>query len=166
MYINNHLTWDDHVHETCKRASKRLRILRVLKPLVTPSELHAVYVSTVRGILEYSCVVFVGLNVGLSKSLQRIDKRAHRIIHSSCGCDEDCLSQRRKNLSIKMLAKCYSSTNHILREYLPPILPHNKRLRSIYCRTERRQRSFFPFTTELYNKYTQHTFQHSLPKSS
>ena len=79
VHLNKSFTWHDHVNETFKQASKRLRILRVLKPFVSHEELHQVYVASVRSVFDYACALLVGLDIGLSKKLQRIDKRAHRM---------------------------------------------------------------------------------------
>ena len=139
----------------CKKASKRLRILRVLKPFTTPEELHQVYVTTVRSVFDYACTVFIGLDTGLSKRLQRIDKRAHRIMFydkSICSCDIDSLKKRRELLSLKMFHEILRTKDHILRDLLPTSLPSGNRLRSFHCRTERRQRSFFPKCTILHNQ--------------
>ena len=152
--INDRLTWSDHIYETCKKASKRLRILRVLKPHVTSSELHEVYASVVRSVCEYCFPLFVGLEKGLSTKLQRIDKRAHRIMQGFCSCSGESLRERREKLSIGLLKRYMATEDHILREYLPQVLPSSKRLANLYCRTERRRRTFFPYTAALYNQDT------------
>lgn len=153
--LNNRLTWHDHAGETCKKASKRLYILRTLKALVSPEELHEIYMSVVRAVFDYASVLFVGLEVGLSNKLQRIDKRAHRIIshdRRTCECGSNSLSKRREELSMTLFRKIMSSDHHILEESLPCALPHHNRLANFYCRTDRRQRSFFPQATFLWNQ--------------
>jgi hypothetical protein len=152
--LNNRLTWHDHVQEITKKASKRLYILRVLKPHVSAEELHQVYISVVRAIFDYACALFVGLEVGLSNKLQRIDKRAHRIISYEkriCECGDDSVRKRREALSKSLFGKIVSCKEHILRECLPRPLPHQNRLANFCCRTARRQRSFFPHSTLLWN---------------
>ena len=155
VQLNNKLTWHDHVDEMCKKASKRLRILRVLKPFTAPEELHQVYVTSIRSVFDYACTLFVGLDTGLSQILQRIDKRAHRIMHDKdllCTCNNDSLRRRREVLSLKLFHEILGTENHILRDNLPSALPSTNRLRSFHCRTVKRQRSFFPKCTILYNQ--------------
>ena len=155
VHLNSNLTWHDQVSESCKKASKRLRILRILKPHVSPNELHQVYVTSVRSIFDYACTLLVGLDIGLSKKLQRVDNRAHRIMfgdHRLCACKDDTLKKRREDLSLASLRKFLSCDEHILDDCLPKPSINPNRLRNFYCRTEKRRRSFFPFTTELFNK--------------
>ena len=61
IFLNAELTWHDHVSELCKKGSRRLRILRVMKPHVSERELHTVYASIVLSIFEYACPLFVSL---------------------------------------------------------------------------------------------------------
>ena len=156
VHLNSSLTWHDHVNEICKKASRRLRILRVLRPLTSSEELHQVYSTVVRSIFDYASALFVGLGTGLSKKLQRIDRRAHRIIFHenkrSCTCGDDCLSKRRETLSMVLFSKIILTDDHILRDCLPRTLQHSDRLSNFFCRTERRQRSFFPHLTLLWNR--------------
>ena len=154
VVLNNHLTWHDHVEEIRKKAAKRLHIIRVLKPLVSAEELHQVYVSVIRAIFDYACALFVGLEVGLSNKLQRVDKRAHRIIsyeRQICNCDKESLKRRREELSMSLFCKVLDSKIHVLKECMPGKLSHHNRLSNFLCRTTRRQRSFFPYMTLLWN---------------
>ena len=154
VFLNPELTWHDQVDEMCKKASKRLRILRVLKPHVCEMELHQVYAATVLSVFDYACQLFVGLETGLSMRLQRIDNRAHRIIFGkearSCDCPPNSVKLRRENLSKRLLQKLMQQGG-ILSDCLPQALPRSKKLSNFFCRTERRRRSFFPFTTYLAN---------------
>lgn len=155
VFLNAELTWHHHVNEMCKKASKRLRILRVLKPHVSQMELHQVYVATILSVFDYACPVFVGLETGLSERLQKIDNRAHRIIFGkdarSCDCSSNSVKTRRERLSKNLLTKCLNSDGNILSNCLPTKLPRSGKLCNFFCRTERRRRSFFPLTTYLSN---------------
>ena len=68
--------------EVVAKASKRLHILRVLKRgLVPPADLLKVYFALIRSVLEYCCPVWHNaLPVKLSDSIERVQKRALRII--------------------------------------------------------------------------------------
>ena len=85
MTFNKTLKWDDHIHRTCKLASSRLRMIRILRNHLNSHELRMVYFACVRSLHEYSSEVFVGLNGKNSSRLERLNKRAHRLI-----CGESC----------------------------------------------------------------------------
>ena len=83
LYISSDLKWNVHVLELVKKASCRLYFLRQLKrSQVTPEELILFYITCIRSILEYACPVFHRALPGyLSKELERLQKRALRIIY-------------------------------------------------------------------------------------
>ena len=80
--IQSNLKWDLHINEVVAKASKRLHILRVLKRGgVPPADLLKVYFALIRSVLEYCCPVWHNaLPVKLSDSIERVQKRALRII--------------------------------------------------------------------------------------
>ena len=83
--ISNDLKWNLHVNAICKKASKRLYALRLLKRNALPdSVLVKVYRACVRPILEYACEAWhSNLPVYLSNQIEQIQKRALRIIYPS-----------------------------------------------------------------------------------
>ena len=141
-----------------KKASQRLHILRRLTQLVTQRENHDIHVAIVRSLLEYACPVFVGLNKTLSKKLQQLDNRAHRIIFGSdktnwhCSCTT--LQERRMKLSKTTLNHIQKFPQHILHDRLPETLKYTKQFSIPFCRTEKRKSSFFPFTTTHINMFS------------
>ena len=82
--------------------------------------LHTVYEATIRSLLEYACPVFVGLSPTLSERLNRIVRRAHRIMaHNEdfeCHCED--LRTRRDRLALKLFAKAENNKNHILHAFI------------------------------------------------
>ena len=80
--IQSNLKWDLHINEVVAKASKRLHILRVRKRCgVPPADLLKVYFALIRSVLEYFCPVWHNaLSVKLSDSIERVQKRALRII--------------------------------------------------------------------------------------
>lgn len=153
--FNSTLSWNDHVENVCKKAAKRLHVLRKLKSLTSKEELHKVYKSSVRPVLEYCSPSFAFLTAKLEKRLQRVENRAHRIIfeskecHGHCGCNS--LSQRRTKMATKLFTKIYNKRDHILRGLLPSRLPRSQKHSNFTCRTEKRKTSFFPFMTLFLN---------------
>ena len=99
------------------------------------------------------CVLLSGY-VSLSVKLQRINNRTHRIMFiekEQCGCEGNGLMERREALSRKLFRKIILDKRHILHKRITQQLKRN-RLSSFYCRTKRRQRSFFPNLTLLWNQ--------------
>ena len=84
LTIANDLTWNDHVTEIIKKASKRLYFLTQLKRAGVPKQdLALFYVSCVRSVIDYAALVFFnGLPSYLKKELVRLKKRAISIITS------------------------------------------------------------------------------------
>ena len=114
VIINSRLDWNSHVDYLRKKCNQRLHIIWKLRGTVSKEELHEVYVSLIRSVLEFSSPVFVGLNKRLSSTLCKIDKRAHRIIRGwsndaphavFCNCNEETLDLRRICAS-ERLQKC------------------------------------------------------------
>ena len=76
LTIANDLTWNDHVTEITKKASKRLSFLTQLKRAGVPKqELALFYVSCVRSVIDYAAPVFF-------RELIRLEERAISIITS------------------------------------------------------------------------------------
>ncbi|XP_068697178.1 uncharacterized protein [Montipora foliosa] len=82
LTIANSLTWNDHVTEITKKASKRLFSLTQLKrPGVPKQDLAMFYVSCMRSVTDYAAPVFFnGLPQYLKNELVRLEKRAISII--------------------------------------------------------------------------------------
>ena len=80
--ISNNLTWNEHINEIIKKASKRLYFLSQLKRArVAKQDLVLFYTSCIRSLLTYaSPVFFYALPEYLKNELERIQKRALRII--------------------------------------------------------------------------------------
>ena len=82
LIIQNDLKWNEHIASVVAKASKRLHILRVLRRGgVSAADLVSIYVSLIRSILEYSCVVWhYALPSYLSERFERVQKRAFGVI--------------------------------------------------------------------------------------
>ena len=134
----------------------RLHILRVLKcGGVPPADLLKVYFALIRSVLEYCCPMWP---VKLSDSIERVQKRALRIIYPALHYQEalvttGCVSlqTRRKELCSKLFTKITEPESR-LRHLVPPTRSqaHGRSLRNkdrpslISCKTERFKKSFFP----------------------
>ena len=81
--ISNNLTWNEHIDQAIKKASKRMYFLLQLKRAKVPrNEIILFYTSCIRSVLTYyaSPVLFHALPMYLKKNLERVEKRALAII--------------------------------------------------------------------------------------
>ena len=116
--------------EGVARVSKRLHILRVLKRGgVPPADLLKVYFALIRSVLEYCCPVWHNaLPVKLSDSIERVQKRALRIIFPALHYQEALattghgvsLHTRRMELCSKLFTKIKEPESR-LRHLVSPI---------------------------------------------
>jgi hypothetical protein len=128
LILNDNLTWGDHVLYTCKKASKRLYFLRLLKRAgITSLDIVNVYCSIIRSILEYACEVWhPSITKEHSKQLEYIQKRALKIAFP-CSSYEEALNKASiKPLSDRREDRCkaffdaISKETHKLHYLLPP----------------------------------------------
>ena len=155
VIFQQNLSWDKHIDNICKNASRRIYLLKQLKKIesVTHQDLITVYNAFVRSILEFNCPLVVGMNKKNKRKLNLVQKRCHRII---CGNDCRCeaftnLDNRREALAMKIFLKMMNP-NNLLNNIAPQFLPSSRRLRIPTCVTNRRLASFVPFCTLMYNK--------------
>ena len=149
VYFCNNLKWDMHFSHIRSVCSKRLYALRTLKSTLTVSELRNVYMSLIVSLIEYCSALFVGMTDQTTDIIKGIQRRFHNIIcYYNCHCKTlpDLLS--RRNSSSVNLYLAASQHYHILHDIIP-----SKRtwFQQPHSNTERRKRSFIPYTTELVN---------------
>ena len=138
------------------KATKRLYLLRQLKRAgISPSDLVLFYCSVIRSVLEYACQVFhCNLPLYLSDEIERIQRRALRIIFPTCSYSEGLvkaglpsLYDRRSQLC-KELFSNIEKGDHKLSHLLPARPRRNYHLRSNRkfvvpdCKTNRYRDSF------------------------
>ena len=80
--ISNNLTWNEHIDQAIKKASKRMYFLIQLRRAKVPrNEIILFYASCIGSVLTYaSPVFFYALPMYLKKDLERVEKRALAII--------------------------------------------------------------------------------------
>jgi hypothetical protein len=145
------LSFKVHVDSLIKRASQRLHFLRILKRLLPKEELWNIYYSLIRSLLGYACQLFINLPKNISKNLEHIQKRAHRIIcgYNTCSCNLSTLEERRRILSLRLF-KNSMCKDHPLNAFLPPLTKHGRMIVPI-IKSDRRKNSFFVKCTVLQN---------------
>lgn len=157
LNISSDLKWTYHVSVIVKKASTRLYFLRQLKRAnIAEKDLANFYITCIRPITEYACPVFHnGLSKYLSIDLERIQKRALRIIYPFVSyadalkrCDLPSLYDRRDALTIKLFKEISYDPNHKLNHLLPeanrcPVNLRNRRKFNVpICKTNRLKNSF------------------------
>lgn len=139
------LKWAKHFDSISRTFASRLYCLRVLKGVLDTNELFAVYCSLLRPLLEYCSPLFIGMNSSISKRLERLQKRAHRIICGSrCGCSRFQSIQSRREIQAKALFDKSKNPDHPLNCLLPSVSELSSRFILPLYKTLRRSSSFVP----------------------
>jgi hypothetical protein len=139
IFINNKLTWDDHVTYITTKAAGRLNYLRKLKSLgFQKQELVIAFCSFIRPVLEYNSTVWgPGLTIEQDKSIEKIQRRAIHIIFNEKISSENYniklqsvnlvpLSKRRQDALIRLGKSILQNPR------FRPMLPeYNKNTRSL-----------------------------------
>ena len=154
VFFNHALTWDTHVDEVTRRASRRIHVLRLLKkiPSVTKKDLIQVYECYIMSIIQYNDSLFTAMKKKNFKKINKIRKRCHRII---CGPDCNCeafptFESRQLNHALHTFSLMLSPS-HLLNFLVPHTLPRTKHFYLDPVRTERRLNSFVPFCSRKCN---------------
>jgi hypothetical protein len=157
LIIQDDFKWNEHIAMIVTKASKRLRVLR--RGGIPPHDLITIYYALIRSILDYCCTVWhCGLPRYLSEQVEKIQKRALRIILPGRSCSEpqemlQCpwLDIRRSELCEKTMKKIVlggrlSCHLTLTREngYNGYNLRNFEQLSSFKCRTDRFGNTFFP----------------------
>ena len=159
VFINNTLTWDDHIHFITKKANRRVYFIVMLKRSgVSIQDIIKFYTAYIRPILEYACPVWhTSLPILLQELIESVQRRVLRIVlpalsyHEACKfCNIQDLSSRRNLLSKHFFNSILSGNriSYLLEPYRQPILSTDLRYRapySICCRTTRFQHSLVPY---------------------
>ena len=76
--MNNTLSWSSHINNTASRASKTLNFLRRNLYKCSQEVKASAYISLVRPLMEYACIVWDPYQITYINSLERIQRRAAR----------------------------------------------------------------------------------------
>lgn len=156
LIFNCKLNWYDHLTTICLKVSKRLYILRVLKPLLSHDQLVFIFNQTIRTIMEYASPVFLNPGSSFETKLLLLCKRAFRVIHGKdVGHCKDCnmldIVERRKLLSMRIFSTAIRDSSSIVHSILPKFSQRSTRLILPHVRTERRRKGFVFSCSEMYN---------------
>lgn len=132
VWISRDLTWHTQVDKMVAKCNQRLYLLKQLKRSgLQDKELLMYYQSVIRSVTEYACEVWhAGLTKELSEDIEKIQKRALRIISPSLEY-QDALAEfhlaelktRREQLCKKLFNRM-QAPSHKLHNILPPRKSH------------------------------------------
>ena len=170
LTLSHDLKWHLHINRIVTAASKRLSLLKWLKFKLSRKTLSKLYLSMIRPILEYGCVLFDNCTQELSDLLEGLQYEAARICTGAIKFTSrdrllaeigwEPLHTRRKFSKLVFFYKMFNKlTPPYLYELIPNHdLPQTGRLlrrpsqqRQIKCRTDRYFRSFLPSAIRLWN---------------
>ena len=138
------LSWTEHFNLILKRVSRRIFLLRVLKPIVSHSQLHTILTAYICSIIDYSAPVFGIPPSTIRDTVDNFYKRCLKIM----GCNDVCYanfrfcSVRFTSLTVKLLFKAESLSFHKLHHLVPARLPRTNKFRIPYAHTNRRLNCF------------------------
>ena len=148
---NERGNWKTHVDNIIKTASQRLYALRILRPMLSNTNLQVTYNALLRSILEYSAPLFLGITQTESNRLEAMQNRFHKLL---CGreCKKNCmedLESRRRKLALRLLDRM-KKEGHVLHQYLPSTSKAGRFILQTR-RTSRRSKAFIPLICKIHN---------------
>ena len=143
------MKWDGHIDKVVNKATKRLFLLRNLRRSNCPVNLMLTcYFSFIRSVLLYGFPSFCNVPKCLFDTLQKVERRALRIIGSS-DPHVPPLSVASQNLCSKMMTSVEHFNEHLLRSISTERKPSSTRsshaLATPFAKTERFSKSFIRF---------------------
>ena len=88
LVVDEHLTWSAHVQSVTAKVSQRLGLLWRLRNRLSGLVLRELYTTCIRPVIEYSSVVWSGISSTDSVKLERLNRKAARLI-SNTKCRSD-----------------------------------------------------------------------------
>ena len=146
-------SWCTHIDYLIRIANSRLYAIRLLKSLLSESDLLKLYNSTVRCILEYGSPLLLSISNSECEKLEKVQSRFHKILHPNCTLDSclPTLLERRKTTSVKMFYNAFHNVEHTLHSIIPD---KGKNLFLIpKCKSAKRFKTFIPATSSIVNSY-------------
>ena len=95
--FNDTLSWEDHIHAVCSKASQRIGLLRRYSKRLPSLSIRHFYCSAIRPSMEYAAIAWCGLSTGASTLLEKVQRRVARLIcniHPSSDTPHDVLLAR------------------------------------------------------------------------
>ena len=114
--LDSTLSFNEHIQCVKKKVSKILGLFSRIRPLLTVQSANRIYKVMVLSVLDYCDIVFHECGQGNQDELERLQRRASRIVYRNSGLlstndiiDKlgwETLNQRRENHVLKAVQKC------------------------------------------------------------
>ena len=171
LIINKNLSWEDNTDYICRKAQKKIWILRGMKKSgLNQSQLVDAYQKEVRSILELAVPVWgPGITSDQSIQIERVQKSSLAAILGSQYCSYESslvklnlqkLSERRENMCKKFILKNMKSGrpffNFVQKQY--DTRSAQNLVEEITCRTQKFYSSSLPYLARLYNENVRQNF--------
>ena len=115
LTLSENMKWKSYIDSILTSASHMIGIMRKLKYVFSRRALNQIYISYVRPVLEYSCVVLDGCTVAQRNSLEKLQNEAAKIVTGLAKsvslnrlyryCGWQTLQERRTNQKLKLMYK-------------------------------------------------------------
>ena len=174
--------WDQHISNIVANVNYSLNAMRRLKYFLDKGTLEKIYFAYVRPIMEYSTAVRDNCTIAQSTKLEQLQLDAarittgavkgtkHMLLYNETGWQT--LSERRENSQLSIM---YKMLNNLVPNYLSLlvytpwqnhyVLRDNKRIPTIYAKTNIYMNSFLPRTVSNLNALPDHTKLATSPES-
>ena len=103
VVIDSHLSWDNHVADTCKKVAPKLGLLRRLSSILPKNILLMIYKTYILPLLEYVCTVWGDSSCKNMAKIERMQNWAARIIEKNYDYINVRGSDIAKNLGLPSL---------------------------------------------------------------
>jgi hypothetical protein len=119
------LTFDNHINNICSKASKQINALRRISNLLTKDSKLTIYNSFINSTLNYCPIVYSTFSKTSFKQLEKIQKRALRLVHNDYTSSyATVLSQCNKpSIGVLRMRQTAVQVFKILKGFSPPIPP-------------------------------------------
>lgn len=80
VVIDSQMNYESHIHELCKKLSKRIGFLKNISPFLKQRQRKTYYSGVIKQILLYGSMIWDSCNIEHLQSILKLQKRAARII--------------------------------------------------------------------------------------
>ena len=173
IVLDKCLSWNDHIKYVISRAGKRIGMLGRIRSNLTIYCANTVYTSYIRPILDYCDTVWSCCGKGNTKLIEKLQRRAARIVMKSDSSDNaldnlkwEVLEARRNRHTFNLVKKCLvGRCPNFLRKYfmlnrevVSRMTRQSKMLHTPKVRTEIAKQSFFYNGRIIYNRHISGSF--------
>ena len=92
LTIDQHLTWDDHVTELCKKLRPKVGLLSRVRHLLPYPQVMMVYMTTIQSVIDYGLSIWGSCSLTNRLMVQRLQNRCARLISNNFDRESDGLS--------------------------------------------------------------------------